>query len=283
MYLDKNDTSISSQLYSEDPHPPSTPRQGSSSTEMRGHPRVTRGAVTHLQPQKSYTERRAAGQRRDAMDYSSAADSGNPACRHGLAQICLLADDAVGAQRAVHNCDAERVRQDGFWDASHTVVALEETFVMVVAIPKHIHMIAAAKLQSTDEKVRFLRSISLYAHCTTACLRRMADVMVRKWYPSDTAIVAEGGQSQEVFFTVKGQLRVVKNAGTPSQTTVNVMGSGSCFGDLGVLNGLPRSHSIITVRESQFLGMRITLCQPSPACLSACWTTLLDDSPLAER
>jgi hypothetical protein len=224
MYLDKDDTSISSQLFTSDSQPHMPP--------LRPQP------VTIHPRSEGATERRNA--------------ESDP---HALVQMRLESGDAIGTQRAIHNCDAKLVVQEGFRDATHTVVALEETHCMVVVLPHHIIWIAEARLRSRDEKIRFLRSLPLYAQCTTACLQRMADVMVRKWYSSDTTIVAEGGVSESVFFTVNGQLRVVKNSGTPAQETINVLGSGSCFGDIGALTRLPRSHSILTVQTCQFLGM----------------------------
>ena len=231
MYLDESDSSISSQLFA---------TSSAQSHELVSTPRQA--------PSKS-SGLRAATARRNALDHTTKSGV------HTLTQMRLEPGDAIGAQRAFHNCDAERVVQEGFRDASHTVVALEETFCMAIVLPGHIVAIAEASRQSRDEKVRILRAMQLYANCTTASLRRMADVMVRKWYPADATVVTEGGTSEAVFFTVKGQLRVVKNAGTPAQTTVNVMGSGSCFGDLGVLTQMPRSHSIIAVKSCQLLSM----------------------------
>lgn len=224
MYLDRNDSSVSSQLFTGDPQPP--------------------GPVLTTQPVT--TDSRKEG----ATSGRRNAESGS----HALVQIRLESGDAIGTQRAIHNGDARLVVEQGFRDASHTVVALEETHCMVIVLPQHIIWIAEARQRSRDEKIRVLRSLPLYAQCTTASLQHMADLMARKWYSSDTTVVSEGGVSESVFFTVDGQLRVVKNAGTPAQATINVLGSGSCFGDIGALTRMPRSHAILTVKRSQFLG-----------------------------
>lgn len=230
MYFDSSESSISPQLFTE---------------HAQLHPLPPPPRHQHM----SFVGHQVAAGRRNALDHS--AKSGV----HTLVQMNLGPGEAIGAQRAIHNCDAELVVREGFRDIDHTVVALEETFAMEIVNPKHIISIADARLRSNDEKIRVLRAIPLYAHCTTSCLRRMADVMVRKWYPADNVVVAESGLSEEVFFTVQGQLRVVKHSGTPSQTTINVMGPGSCFGDLGVLTRKPRSHTIMTAKTCQFLGM----------------------------
>ena len=195
-----------------------------------------------------------------------------------LVHLCFEPNDAFGVQRARHNCDAESIKREGFWSASHTVIALEDTTSMMICMPEHIVLVSEASRRSTEEKARFLRSLPAYAHCSRRSLQNMAEVMVRKWVDAETPVVIEvrtilyhlryrritvlcqGGAPEDVFFTCSGQLRVVKNAGHPTrQKTVNgtyvhsqlsqeialrscwcriVIGSGSCFGDLGVLNGV---------------------------------------------
>ena len=155
--------------------------------------------------------------------------------------LCFEPNDAFGVQRARHNCDAESIKREGFWSASHTVIALEDTTSMMICMPEHVVLVSEASRRSTEEKARFLRSLPAYAHCSRRSLQNMAEVMVRKWADAETPVVIEvranlyhpplssnhralcqGGAPEDVFFTTSGQLRVVKNAGHPTrQKTVN--------------------------------------------------------------
>ena len=155
--------------------------------------------------------------------------------------LCFEPNDAFGVQRARHNCDAESIKREGFWSASHTVIALEDTTSMMICMPEHVVLVSEASRRSTEEKARFLRSLPAYAHCSRRSLQHMAEVMVRKWADAETPVVIEvrailyhpryrritvlcgqGGAPEDVFFTTSGQLRVVKNAGHPTrQKTVN--------------------------------------------------------------
>eukprot|EP01043_Picozoa_sp_COSAG02_P092373 COSAG02_NODE_28996_length_578_cov_0.626305_2_plen_109_part_01 len=108
MYLDRNDSSISSQLFTGDPKP----------------------HVPVSTPQPVTTDSRKVGATSGRRNAES--------CSHALVQMRLESGDAIGTQRAIHNSDARLVVQEGFRDASHTVVALEETHCMVIVLPQHI-------------------------------------------------------------------------------------------------------------------------------------------------
>ena len=79
----------------------------------------------------------------------------------------------------------------GFWSASHTVIALEDTTSMMICMPEHVVLVSEASRRSTEEKARFLRSLPAYAHCSRRSLQNMAEVMVRKWVDAETPVVIE--------------------------------------------------------------------------------------------
>lgn len=65
-------------------------------------------------------------------------------------------------------------------------------------------------------------------------------------------IVREGERSREMFVIVSGKVRISKLAGT-EQVELAVLGRGDFFGEMSVLESLPRDASAISIGETKLL------------------------------
>jgi CRP-like cAMP-binding protein len=65
-------------------------------------------------------------------------------------------------------------------------------------------------------------------------------------YPAATVIFREGEPGDSLHVIVSGRVRIVVSSGSGEEATVAVLGVGDCFGELSLLDGLPRSASAVT-------------------------------------
>ena len=109
----------------------------------------------------------------------------------------------------------EGTESNGVWmHASHTVVATEETLLMTFSEREHIEMLRKAYAAHFSQKVAELKSCSSFGSCSLASIQAMASRAIRCWAHEGDVVAAEGGLSDQVYFCVKGQCKVVIHIGT---------------------------------------------------------------------
>ena len=88
--------------------------------------------------------------------------------------------------------------------------------------------------------VELLAGVPLFADLSGADLKRIASVAKRMRYRGDAVVVEEGSTGGRFFVIQSGQARVVSRGRTQAK-----LGPGAYFGELSVLDGEPRSATVI--------------------------------------
>ena len=83
---------------------------------------------------------------------------------------------------------------------------------------------------------------------TTAELEKL--FKTRK-FPKNSIIVNEGDESASLYVIVKGEVKVFLSDENGKEVVINLLGTGESFGELSILDGLPRSSSIMTTMPSE--------------------------------
>ena len=92
-------------------------------------------------------------------------------------------------------------------------------------------------------------------------------------YRADQQIVAHHDQTNDVFFIVSGEVRVVIYSLAGKQITFRDMGAGTTFGELSAIDGKPRSANVIALTDAVVPSM--------PA--SVFWQVLRDHPEVSAR
>jgi len=88
--------------------------------------------------------------------------------------------------------------------------------------------------------VDLLAGVPLFADLSTADLKRIASVAKRMRYREDAVVVEEGSTGGRFFVIQSGSARVVVRGRTRA-----TLGAGAYFGELSVLDGEPRTASVV--------------------------------------
>jgi hypothetical protein len=113
------------------------------------------------------------------------------------------------------------------------------------------------------EKVLLLRDVPLFAELSGEELYPVAEIASVTEVEQDDEVVKQGDPSDDLYVVVEGALRVVRDG-----TVVDHLGVGQAFGELGVLDGEPRSATVAADARSRLLRIpRVEL------------EALLDESP----
>jgi type IV pilus assembly protein PilB len=103
-----------------------------------------------------------------------------------------------------------------------------------------------------DEAATYLKKTELLSGLDDATLERIAVSLRKALYPADSVIVKEGEPGDALYLITRGLVEVKKRE--PSlgvDLTVAKMRSGACFGEMSLLNGKPRSATVITAEATE--------------------------------
>lgn len=98
-----------------------------------------------------------------------------------------------------------------------------------------------------------LESVSLFKGVPSQYLRQLEKLSVTRKYPKGTILVTEGDESSHLYIIRSGKVSVYLGDEEGRQVILNYMQEGEYFGELALLDGGPRSASVMTVTSCDFL------------------------------
>ena len=103
-------------------------------------------------------------------------------------------------------------------------------------------------MYSTLEKTIYLKSSDVFGGIAAENLSRLAAIAVESSWPSGSVVFREGDAGDALYLVLSGSVRIVKGA-----VEIATLGKGSCFGEMAVLDGAPRSADAAVSDEAVLL------------------------------
>lgn len=98
-----------------------------------------------------------------------------------------------------------------------------------------------------------LENVRLFSAVPAHYLAQLEQQSVLRKYSKNTVLVTEGDESSHLYIIRKGTLSAYLNNEEGRQVNLNYMQDGDYFGELSLLDGQPRSASVITLTECEVL------------------------------
>ncbi len=103
--------------------------------------------------------------------------------------------------------------------------------------------------------VKILHSVPIFTGLDTHMIQRIHRVMLREEYGKDTKIIEEGNVGNSMFIILSGSVRVTKYGANGQEVLITNMQSGSYFGELSLIDNLPRSANVVANEKSVLLSL----------------------------
>jgi CRP/FNR family transcriptional regulator, cyclic AMP receptor protein len=109
-----------------------------------------------------------------------------------------------------------------------------------------------------QDKVALLQRVPLFREVKPEGLTPLANAARLTVYPEGTWVVEQGARREEaqdgdsLYLIVEGRVRVVREVGDREETLAT-LGPGEFFGEMALLDGRPRSATVITEEDTQCL------------------------------
>ena len=101
-----------------------------------------------------------------------------------------------------------------------------------------------------DRKAELLSAARLFDGVDAVGMDRIAAVSVQVDFPGDHVVARQGEIGTGFFIVVDGGARVVRDG-----ETIATLGPGDFFGELSVLDGLPRTAQVVAREPTRCLGL----------------------------
>jgi CRP/FNR family cyclic AMP-dependent transcriptional regulator len=116
---------------------------------------------------------------------------------------------------------------------------------------KQVYNQVAFQARSVESRVidrlDVIRQMPLFADMGQADLEALARDMLRRQFREGEAIFQQGDPGQMLYLVESGQVRIYVQDEEGQETSVTLCGPGDMFGELAVIDGLPRSASAVAM------------------------------------
>jgi CRP-like cAMP-binding protein len=99
----------------------------------------------------------------------------------------------------------------------------------------------------------FLSTVPLFNSLESADLQRFGELMREKSYPKGTVILFEHDPGDSLFVLRQGRVKVVRVGEDGREVILGVLGPGEYFGELSLIDDMPRSAHVIAMEDSALL------------------------------
>lgn len=106
-----------------------------------------------------------------------------------------------------------------------------------------------------------LNRIPLLQGLEDGLLNQLATIVRVHSYQRRNYVIHKGSTGEEMFFVLHGKLQVVDSSDDGREVGVNILEAGDFFGELSLIDGQPRSASVVAVSEAliAFLPRKVAL------------------------
>ena len=98
-----------------------------------------------------------------------------------------------------------------------------------------------------------LNTVSLFSELLPEQFAALEKVSTVRKTPKNTILFMEGDRSGQLYVIRKGQVCVYTDDEEGKQLVLNFMGEGEYFGELSLLDNNPRSASVVTTQDCEFV------------------------------
>lgn len=107
-----------------------------------------------------------------------------------------------------------------------------------------------------SQYVDLLKKVSLFQNVEDSELTKVANLLAPRDCPKDTHIVTQDEPGDAMFIIAKGRVKVVLYGDNGREVILTLLKSGEFFGEMALLDDLPRSANVIAHEDSQVLVLK---------------------------
>lgn len=108
---------------------------------------------------------------------------------------------------------------------------------------------SAATAAALTPVVELLQGLEIFATATRPVLERLASAAMEVDFPAGATILREGDPSDALYVLADGEVEVTARGELGAERSIRTMAQPSYFGEIGVLEGIPRTATVIALSD----------------------------------
>ena len=108
-------------------------------------------------------------------------------------------------------------------------------------------------------EIDFLSEVSLFCHMKGEDLNRISDQTRHHKFDKGEVIIREGDHGSKLFIIISGRAEAIKNLGGKNERVLGSFGPRSYFGEMALIDDLPRSASVVAIEDTCVLTLEWNL------------------------
>jgi MFS family permease len=128
--------------------------------------------------------------------------------------------------------------------------------ILIASLPRMraVDRASAEQQRALAPKVALLRAVKVFSGAPQGALESLARSAREQTVEAGTTVITEGEAAEELFIVVSGTLVVTSSGdGLDGATLINEMHAGDYFGEIGLIEGIPRTATVTASREGELL------------------------------
>jgi CRP/FNR family transcriptional regulator, cyclic AMP receptor protein len=105
--------------------------------------------------------------------------------------------------------------------------------------------------QHLAEVEAVLASIPMFRHLGARQRTRLAEHFCRRTYQAGEVVVRQGDTSMSFYVVLSGGVRIVRHSAGDDGVGIVEEGTGSFFGEMGVIDDLPRAATVVALEPTE--------------------------------
>ncbi len=134
----------------------------------------------------------------------------------------------------------------------HVYTALERAGIRLELEEQNIHYVKEGEKheevvhhREAQQRVKTLKRVELFAQMSDVELSALAERLKYVQFAKGNMIARQGAVAHWLYIIINGEAEVFLEAAGGERRSVNVLGRGNFFGEMGMMTGAPRSASVI--------------------------------------
>ncbi|MBN2061052.1 MAG: Crp/Fnr family transcriptional regulator [Deltaproteobacteria bacterium] len=99
----------------------------------------------------------------------------------------------------------------------------------------------------------FIKKIPLFSELSPKEVERLENSLEIREYPGGSIVVYKGDVGHVLYLVLEGEVKVVLTSQEGKELILNTLQAGDYFGEMSVLDHMPRSATIVTIKPSRFM------------------------------
>lgn len=110
-----------------------------------------------------------------------------------------------------------------------------------------------AATAALEPRVLALQRVGIFAEASRPMLETLARSATEQDVAAGTVVIREGDEADALYLLLDGEMSVQSRGESAIETTLPSMGPGACFGEIGLLERIPRTATVTAAAPSRLL------------------------------